>query len=181
MTAPRDPVATTIATWVYVLHAAGSPATHDRVRAVCESVAAASNAETGDAAGLALIDAVASLIGDGSPDAIRDAARALYGGRAAEGLGAGDRDARNARIRRYQFAAGLPWLARIWERRADGAVTPGWVIVERLTDQVTAMDPNPWNDVDEERTLPVGDFHVLWELDGCRSLHLDDGAAAHGT
>lgn len=172
MSDPRDQVATTFATWVYVLHAAGTPASHDGIRSACEAVSAATDAEAGDAAGLALVDAIAGLVGDGSREAIAAAARAVYGDRAVDGLGEGDRDARNARIRRYQFAAGLPWLARIWERRETGDVRPGWVIVERLTDQVTAMDPNPWNDIDEERHLPVGDFHVLWELDGCTSVHL---------
>ncbi len=98
-------------------------------------------------------------------------ATALYGDRVQRDLGAGDRVERTARIRKYQFASQLPWLARIWERQGE-SVRPSLLLVERVTDEVTAADPNPWNDIDEDRKLPVSDFHVLWELDGCASLHL---------
>ena len=47
--------------------------------------------------------------------------------------------------------------------------TSGVDIVEA---EVAAADPNPWNDVDETRRIPVGDFQVLWELDGCTAVHL---------
>ncbi len=166
-----DALATTIATWLYQLHAAGEPATHDGIRRACEAVRAAEAPQAGEEAGRALVREVEELLGGSEPDHDEAAARAAYGDRVGRALGEGDRDARTAAIRRYQFAVGLPWMARIWERR-DGAVAPGWVIVERVTDEVLAMDPNPWDDVDEERHIPVGDFHVLWELDGCPSVHL---------
>ena len=35
------------------------------------------------------------------------------------------------------------------------------------------MDPNPWDDVDEERTVPLGDFQVLWELTGCSAIAVE--------
>jgi hypothetical protein len=54
----------------------------------------------------------------------------------------------------------------------EGKVHPSWLLVERVTDEVTAMDPNPWNDVDEERHIPVQDFQVLWELDACSSVYV---------
>ena len=63
-------------------------------------------------------------------------------------------------------------MARIWERSEKGEVAPVWIIVERVTDEVTAMDPNPWDDIDEERHIPVNDFQVQWELDGCSSVHI---------
>jgi hypothetical protein len=87
-------------------------------------------------------------------------------------LGAGSRDERLVRLRRHQFAHGTPWMARVWERRADGLVAPAWLVIDGVTDRVRALDPNPWNDVDEERSLPVGDFLVLWELDGNAALHV---------
>lgn len=171
MTDHPGSLATTLATWVYVLHASGAPASHDGVRGHCEAVAAATNAESGDAAGLSLVDAVQELLDGDDPAAVQAVGEALYGDRLAGGFDGEDRSDRTAAIRRYQFEVGLPWLARIWERSGD-QVSPNWVIVERVTDEVTAMDPNPWDDIDEERHLPVADFHVLWELDACSAVRL---------
>ena len=52
-------------------------------------------------------------------------------------------------------------------------MAPTWLVVERVTEEVLAMDPNPWNDIDEERHIAVGDFHVLWELDACAAVHVN--------
>jgi len=170
MSDPARRNATTFATWVYVLFADGVAPQDEAVASGCHAVRDAADEATGDAAGEALVDTVAARID--AAGGLAQAASALYGDRVSTELGAGDREARTQRIRRYQFDQGLPWLARIWERRSGGSVSAGWVLVERVTDAVHAMDPNPWDDVDEERHLPVPDFHVLWELDDCTSVHL---------
>lgn len=160
----------TFTTWVYQLFAAGVVPDDPAVHARCAAVQSATDRTTGDAAGASLVERVGEILGDAAePSAVAAAARQLYGDRVASDLGAGDREERTQRIRKYQFGRSLPWLARIWERR-EGTVRPSWLLVERVTDQVTAMDPNPWNDIDEERRIPVSDFHVLWELDGCTSV-----------
>ena len=162
-----SPVATTLATWVYQLHASGTDAAHEGIAVACRAVAEATDEAVGEAAGMALVAAVSEGLNAEDPAGVAAAAAEIYGERVSGALGEGDREERKARIRRYQFAAGLPWLARIWSRSDAGDVAPLWVIVERLTHEVTAMDPNPWDDVDEERHIPVDDFQVLWELDGC--------------
>ena len=162
-----------LATWVFLLHAAGIQADDDAVRALCEKVKGAENEEEGDAAGLELVQAMSErLQGQDTPDRVLELAAGLFGDRAVAEMGEGNRQDRTHRIRKYQFGRQLPWLARIWERSHDGRVAPSWLLIEQVTDQVLAMDPNPWNDIDEERTLPVADFQVLWELDGCTSVHI---------
>jgi hypothetical protein len=162
----------TFSTWVYQLFAAGVMPDDATLHERCSAVQGAADRTAGDAAGASLVDRVGEILGGGSePETVTAAARKLYGDRASTGLGDGDREERTQRIRKYQFGRSLPWLARIWERR-DGAVRPSWLLVERVTDQVTAMDPNPWNDIDEERRIPVADFQVLWELDGCTNVHV---------
>ncbi len=161
----------TFATWVFSLHVAGVRATDAEIRTHCDGILAATEETIGTAAGEALVARVRALQSGDSPDQIGALAADLYGDRARRDLGTGDRMTRTARIRKYQFSHQLPWLARIWERGADG-VQPSWLLVERVTDEVTAADPNPWNDIDEVRQLPVSDFHVLWELDACSSVHL---------
>ena len=89
----------------------------------------------------------------------------LYGGRVEGALGR-TREERLGRVRSYQFRHNLPWLACIYDRFPDGSVLPHWVLVERVQDQITCLDPYPWDDVDEEITTPVGDFLVKWELTG---------------
>lgn len=166
----------TFATWVFTLSVDGVVAADDRVREACEGIRAATDAEAGNAAAERLVGRVRELLGDRTDtDSVAAAARELYGDRVRSDLGQGDREERTHRIRKYQFASQLPWLARIWERRDDAgaaSVAPSWLLVERVTDEVAAADPNPWNDVDEARRLPVGDFMVLWELDGCPSLYV---------
>lgn len=166
-----DHVPYTFATWVFSLHVAGVRAADGIVAEQCQRVLEATDATDGNAAGEVLVERVRTLLAGTDVDALGQAAMALYGDRVQRDLGAGDRMVRTSRIRKYQFSAQLPWLARIWERRGQ-TVEPSWLLVERVTDQVTAADPNPWNDIDEERTLPVSDFHVLWELDNCANLYV---------
>lgn len=164
-------LAYTFATWVFELHQAGIPADDPEVAAACEAIVQASGREATDQAGGALVERIRSLLADDGPDAVQQAARKLFGDRIGSDMGQGERAERIARIRKYQFARSLPWLARIWER-SNGTVRPSWLLVERVTDQVAAMDPNPWNDIDEERRIPVSDFQVLWELDDCAAIHV---------
>ena len=167
----------TMATWVYMLHVDGVEASDEGIRSACDGIRAATDPSVGNGAAEKLVERIRSLVSSGEPEAVSTAAVALYGDRARLDLGEGDRAERTARIRKYHFASHLPWLARIWEREGS-AVRPGWLLVERVTDEVTAADPNPWNTVDETRRLPVSDFLVLWELDGCTSVHLSGPAAA---
>ncbi len=80
------------------------------------------------------------------------------------------RAARTAHIRSYQFQSSLPLLTSVLNRFPDGVVKSHWVMVERVTQTVTCMDPYPWDDLDEEYTLPLAEFMVRWELAGCESI-----------
>jgi hypothetical protein len=163
-----------LATWIFLLHAAGEELADSDLAAACAAVAAATDASSGDAAGLALIERIAGLVDEvgTDPAAVVALAVRVIGDAVAADFGVGDRDARLSRIRGYQFRRGLPWLARVWERHPDGSVAPSWLLVSEVTDLVRVLDPNPWNDIDEERALSVHDFQVLWELDACTSLRL---------
>lgn len=119
----------------------------------------------------ALVKAVGARTGDGSFATVVQALGALVGESRLRRIGEGeDRAARVVSIRRALFGRSLPWLAVIIDRDADGTVGPHWVMVEGFTDSVLLMDPNPWNDVDEQRTLPLTDFLVMWELAGCQAV-----------
>jgi hypothetical protein len=69
-------------------------------------------------------------------------------------------------VRRATFGRNVPWVACIVDREPDGTVGRHWVLVEAFTDTVRLMDPNPWDDVAEERAMPLVDFMVRWELAG---------------
>lgn len=174
MNAPDHPptLATTLATWVFLLHVNGHHADDTKLHEACSAVAAAEEEAAGNAAGDELVRRVESLLAGESRADVVSFASGLYGERLGQDLGEGSRDERTHRIRQYQFSHSLPWLARVWERDESGSVGPIWLVIERVTDQVTAMDPNPWNDIDETRHFPVSDFQVLWELDACTALHL---------
>lgn len=159
-----------LATWVFLLHVDGVKSADEDIAAGCDAVQTAEDETTGNAAGETLVKAIASALEGDGPDHVADFARRLYGERVQTGLGAGDRTERLSRIRKHQFSHNLPWLARIWERDEQGQVGPTWLVVERVTDEVAAMDPNPWNDIDETRRIPVSDFQVLWELDACAAV-----------
>jgi len=162
-----DNLRLTFATWVVALCAQGVSPTNEAMGGLAAAVVASGD----DVAALALVRAVADRLPAGAgPDAVASLGADLFGDRAHGAMGQGDRRTRLQRIRKYQFGRQLPWLARIWERLSDGTVGPSWLLVEQITDQVVAMDFNPWNDIDEARLLPVGDFQVLWELDGCTAL-----------
>jgi hypothetical protein len=121
--------------------------------------------------GAALTAAVTTVLGDKLDDVV-PTLTALLGALHTD-LGAGaDRDARLSAIRRASFGNPLPWLARIVDRTPDGQVLQHWVIVERFDDTAKIMDPNPWDDVEEERELPIVDFLVRWELAGAESVRL---------
>lgn len=167
------------ATWVFELHVAGMRADDPQIRESCDAIRAASERTAGERASEALVARVRELASSEEPDVVRAAAGKLYGSRIKVDLGEGDRNERASRIRKYQFSHQLPWLARIWER-SDGKVVPSWLLVERVTDEVRAADPNPWNDVDETRHIPIADFLVLWELDGNTSIYLDEPRAPSG-
>ncbi|MBW1879149.1 MAG: hypothetical protein JRJ84_12370, partial [Deltaproteobacteria bacterium] len=160
-------------TWVYRLHTAGIDPEDEELAQHCRDVDAAEGGTAGDQAGLALVRHTSTLLGT-APDLsdVLALATQLYGDRASQAFGEGSRASRTSKIRKYQFSRNLPWLARIYERQSDGTVAPTWLLVEQVTDEVRAMDPNPWNDIDEERRLPLQDFVVLWELDGCTSVHI---------
>ncbi|MBT3221379.1 MAG: hypothetical protein HN348_20030 [Proteobacteria bacterium] len=168
----QDDLSYTFATWVFRLHIAGFDGDDPTLSETCAAIDSAVDETAGNDAGQSLVNRVAELLQGKEPSQVMATAAALYGERSAGLLGEGTRDERTHRIRKYQFEKGLPWLARIWERNSEGEVGPVWLLVERMTDEVAAMDPNPWNDIDEDRNLPVGDFQVLWELDGCPSIHI---------
>lgn len=173
LTGPGALTVVTFATWVFQIHAAGVPVGDAEVAAACAAVDAAEDAESGDAAGMALVEIIQARLGQGEPtlDAMQELARALFGRSVYVDLGEGSREDRVGAIRKFQFSSATPWLARIQER-IDGAVQPSWLLIERVGTEVMAMDPNPWNDIDEDRTLPMCDFQVLWELDGCASVRV---------
>lgn len=158
-----------LATWVFVLHVDGVLSSDAELARHCREVLEASEERDGNQAGEALVARVGSMLTGVEPTQVVAFARAAFGDRVITALGEGDREERVHRIRKHQFAHNLPWLARIWER-GDGAPVPSWLVVERVTHEVCAMDPNPWNDIDETRRLPVTDFQVLWELDGCTAV-----------
>jgi hypothetical protein len=166
-------LSTTLAAWVHQIHLAGIAPSHEDAAAYLTRIDAATSSEEGESAALGLVEAIAAAVEGDSPEQVATWARAWYGGRARTDLGAAEtREERLHGVRAYQFAHSVPWLARIWER-ADGQVAPSWLVIERVTDEVFAMDPNPWNDIDEDRRLPLTDFMVLWELDGATSICLD--------
>lgn len=169
---PHATVAYALATWVFLLRVDGVEPDDSELAGTCAEVMSATDEAVGNAAGEKLVDRVKSILGGIEPGHIEAFARTLYGDRIHTGLGEGGRSDRLTRIRKYQFDRNLPWLARIWERAEGGGVAPSWLVVERVTDEVTAVDPNPWNDIDETRHLPVSDFQVLWELDGCTAVAL---------
>ncbi|MEZ4319058.1 MAG: hypothetical protein R3F61_16200 [Myxococcota bacterium] len=174
MSQSPDPHAMTsyaLATWVFLLRVDGVEPDDAELASHCAAVMDAAEEAVGNAAGERLVERVKAMLAGISPDDVTAFARTLYGDRVNTGLGGGERSDRLSRIRKYQFDRNLPWLARIWERNG-GEVVPSWLIVNRVTDEVTAVDPNPWNDIDETRHVPVVDFQVLWELDGCTAVAL---------
>jgi hypothetical protein len=157
----------TLATWIFALYREGLPPAHPGVASACEALGGEG---ASDELGRALVEISLQAIGTENPDfeAVRDALLSWYGAeRLATDLGkATDREERVRAVRRYRFQRRLPWLACIIDRFPDGHVGPHWVMVEDLGEQVTIMDPFPWDQVDEQYSLPLIDFMVKWELGG---------------
>lgn len=165
-------LATTLATWIYQLSQRAVATDDPALDALCAEVTAALEPEVGDDAARRLVSAISLRIDGSEPEAVARWAASVFGDRASTRFGEDpDREERAHRVRKYQFARGLPWLARIWERVGDD-VRPGWLIVASMTDVVTAADPDPWNEIEEERRIPIEDFLVLWELAGSASVHV---------
>lgn len=164
-TEPHNDLHLALSSWVLALHAAGVRADRADVVTACEQVLADETEPQ------TLIDAVCADLPDSAgPDAVRILATDLFGDALTSQFSEGSRSERASRIRAYQFGRQLPWLARIIERHDDGTVGPAWLLIEHVTDRVCTLDPNPWNDIEEARSMPVSDFQVLWELDGCTSF-----------
>ncbi|MCO4743227.1 MAG: hypothetical protein KC912_00470 [Proteobacteria bacterium] len=152
-----------LSAWMFMLHGRGR---HPASGAIANAITAVEGEETGRA----LVEAVLAELGPATePADVYAFAQRQYGADAIGELGDGDREARVRRVRQFQFKHNTPWLARIYERH-DEVVQPTWILIERVTDEVLALDPDPWDGIDEERVIPVADFMVLWELDGCPSV-----------
>ena len=155
----------TLATWIYLLHDRGHIASDEAIAAACASVAEAAPQEV-DARGAALAAAVEhALDGATAPDSIARFLQSLYGFvHISDRFEGSTREDRLHAARASAFRTGMPWVAIIYDRFPNGSVGPHWVMVERITDVVTCMDPYPWDDLDEEYAIPVPDFLVKWEL-----------------
>ncbi len=77
----------------------------------------------------------------------------------------GDRDEHIRALRHARFGNSLPMLAGIADQH-DGGVAIRWALVLDVEEAVHLLDPNPWDDVAEERHMPIQDFAVRWELAG---------------
>ena len=165
---PHLPV--TLATYTFLLRAAGHSVADAAAEAAC--AAFAKGERPADELGADLVAAVGLHLRGDDAAAVTAALAALFGDLAVRtDLGAGpDREARVAAIRRAHFGNHLPWLARIVDRLPGGDVGFRWVLVEAFDAAVKVMDPNPWDEQDEERELPVTDFLVQWELGGAVSV-----------
>ena len=165
-TAP-DRTGTTLATWIYLLRCQGVPIADAAVDAGCAAVD-----HGGDTGAPALVAAVRSRLASSRFDDVATALRAVIGGVVGVDFGAGeDADARAGALRRATFGDNRPWLASIADRR-QGALEEHLVVVSGFAETVTLMDPDPWDDVPEERSLPLAEFLVRWELAGARSLRV---------
>lgn len=162
-------LAVPIATFLLLARRAGRTVSDPTIDAALAAFEAGGSAPA--ELGAALTEAVSAVLGDKLDDVVPTLTTLL--GELRTDLGAGaDRDARLTAIRRASFGNALPWLARIVDRTPAGQVIQHWVIVERFDDAARIMDPNPWDDIEEERELPIVDFLVRWELAGCESVRL---------
>jgi hypothetical protein len=162
-----------LATWTALLHGTGDRALSPDVVKACDALVSANFGQPTRDAGDVLVQAVSAVIAQAG--GVQEAAVALFGDRAGQTFHAPSRDERSQRIRAYDFKVALPWLARLWQRHDGGDVRPGWEVVLSVDTHAHILDPNPYDDVDENRDLPVADFHVLWELSGAAHIHLHRG------
>ena len=160
----------TLATWIFLLDQKGIHAQHSGLRAACDALRGSAADADWNQLGQALVSEVQRGLISDSPGAVLDWAATLYGADHVLSELGESREERLANARSYQFRHGLPWLAVIFDRFPSGAVGTHWVLVERITDTVTCMDPYPWDDLDEEYEAPVVEFLVKWELAGCAAL-----------
>ena len=151
-----------VAAWLVMLDQRGC---HVSDVGLSKSVAAVVD----DATGQNLVAIVRQHLGSGSPDEVEAFAAREFGDRLVTGFGTGGREERVARARRFGFSTHTPWLARIYARQG-GEARPVWRVVQSLTDEVLALDPDPFDGVDEELRIPLADFLVCWELDGCTAV-----------
>lgn len=161
----------TLATWVFLLDQKGIAPGDQGLASACGALqrAAQDGGESDfDALGQALVDVVRGRLGSeaAAPEAVLDFVRSLYGEAHVVSYAGASREERLVHARAYEFRSGLPWLAQIIDRFPDGTVGPHWVMVERVTDTVSCMDPYPWDELDEEYQAPLTDFLVKWELAG---------------
>lgn len=162
-------LAVTLATWIFLLDQKGIRVPHPELRSACDALRGGEDADW-DRLGQVLVATVQRELKSASPEDVVAWAASLYGAdHIAAQLGS-SREERLASARTYQFRHGLPWLAVILDRFPNGTVGAHWVMVERVTDTVTCMDPYPWDDVDEEHEAPLVEFLVKWELAGCSAL-----------
>lgn len=172
MHTPDESLAITLATFLFLVRRAGRPLKDAAVESACAAFDA--GGAPVDVLGKALVDAVRARLSGARVEDVVSALGALLGEEhVLTDLGdAPERDARIAAIRRAHFGHPLPWLAVIIDRLPDGEVGRHWVMVEGLDEAARVMDPNPWDEKDEERSVPVNDFMVQWELAGCRSVRI---------
>jgi len=161
-----DTTGITLATWAYLLHRSGVDAADPAVVAACAAIDA--GGEAGPLAA-ALTSAVRAHVRGEGFDAVVAGLGAMYGAAVSEDVVEGDPAAHLAALRRRSFGDSRPWLAAIADR-VDGALVERLVMVERFGHEVVLMDPNPWDDVEEERSLSLLEFQVRWELAGARSI-----------
>ena len=176
MHTPDESLAITLATFLFLVRRAGHTLLDPAVESACAAFTVASGVGGApvDVLGKALVDTVRARLAGARVEDVVAALGALLGEEHVfTDLGeAPERDARIASIRRAHFGHSLPWLAVIIDRLPDGEVGRHWVMVEAFDEAARVMDPNPWDDKDEERSLPVNDFMVQWELAGCRSVRV---------
>lgn len=174
-------LATTLATWIFLLHQSGHMPDDAAVRGACLALNQAGPDDDVDALGQDLAGAVRDALGgDGSSANVAAWLGLLYGSETIGSFGGESREDRLRAARSYQFQSSLPWLAEIIDRFPDGTVGPHWVMVERITDTVTCADPYPWDDLDEEYDLDIVEFLVKWELAGLNSVRWQGGGEDSG-
>ncbi len=154
---------TTLATWMFILESSGHPPASSEIQGGITALKDAGDDDDIEALGRALEGVVVDALGD---SAVGAWLAEQYGAEHIGGSFGDERDARARAIRTAQFRTGLPWLAQIIERTSAGEVAPHWMMIEHFGEQVTCMDPDPWDDHDEEVVMLAGDFMVKWELAG---------------
>jgi len=169
---PAASLSVTLATFLFLVRRAGLTLRDPAVESACAAFDA--GGAPVDTLGAALASAVEARLTGARVEDVVAALRGLLGDdHVHTDLGAGpDRAARAAAIRRAHFGNPLPWLAVIIDRQPDGEVARHWVLVESFDDVARVMDPNPWDDKDENRSIDLADFMVQWELAGCASVRV---------